>query len=154
MEQSMRNGLPYVLHWLGRPKQPWGRGKGMTLIGSGRTLPPEKASTHLKWLESSLSSDKQQFAQARNEARRAVIAAKNAWFSSMAAQAQQGRFGSKEVWKCIRDMQRGRRGLIPSRLSTILDEQGNVCTTTDTQHQRWRRHFTKVLNLQSQFCES
>ena len=64
-------------------------------------LPPEKASTHLKWLESSLSSDKQQFAQARNEAHQAVRAAKNAWFSSKAAQAKQGRFGSKEVWKCI-----------------------------------------------------
>ena len=61
------------------------------------------------------------------------------------------RFGGKKVWKCIKDMQHGRRGLIPLRLGTILDEEGNVCATTDSQKQRWRRHFTKVLNLESQF---
>ena len=106
---------------------------------------------YVKWLSSGLACDKQKFSQARSDARRAVRAAKNAWFSEKAKEAQQLRFGGKKVWKCIRDMQHGRRGLIPSRLGTILDEEGNVCVTTDSQKQRWRRHFTKVLNLESQF---
>ena len=33
----------------------------------------------------------------------------------------------------------------------MKDENGNVCTTVEAQQGRWIRHFTKVLNLQSQF---
>ena len=64
------------------------------------------------------------------------------------------RFGGKKVWKCIRDMQYGRRGLVPSRLTTVVDEEGNPCTTVEAQQQRWRRHLnTNILNIQSQFNE-
>ena len=45
------------------------------------------------------------------------------------------------------------RGLVPTRSATIRDENGNPCTTTDTQHQRRRRHFSNVLNIPSQFNE-
>ena len=33
----------------------------------------------------------------------------------------------------------------------VKDEGGNVCTTSEAQQQRWRRHFTKILNIQSEF---
>ena len=33
------------------------------------------------------------------------------------------------------------------------DEDGNVCTTAEAQGERWRRHFTKILNIQSEFDE-
>ena len=77
--------------------------------------------------------------------------AKNTWFTNKADEAEQSRFGRKEVWKCIRDMQYGRCGLVQSRLSTIVDECNNPCTTLEDQQQRWRRHFTKILTVQSQF---
>ena len=51
-------------------------------------------------------------------------------------------------------MQYGRRGLVPARLATVVDEEGNACTTAEAQQQRWRRHFTKALNIQSQFNEA
>jgi hypothetical protein len=35
-----------------------------------------------------------------------------------------------------------------------VDEEGNPCTTVEAQQQRWRRHFTKILNTQSQFNEA
>ena len=111
----------------------------------------KKNQLYQKWLGSGRSSDRQRFAKARSEARRAVRAAKNAWFTSKAEEAEQSRFGGKKVWKCIRDMQYGRRGLVPSRLSTVVDENGNPCTTLEAQQQRWRRHFTKILNIQSQY---
>ena len=66
-------------------------------------------------------------------------------------EAQKARFWGKRVWKCIRDMQYGRRGVVPSRSATIKDENGNPCTTPSAQQQRWQRHFTNVLNTQSQF---
>ena len=51
-------------------------------------------------------------------------------------------------------MQHGRRGLIPVRSKAVKDENGIACTSPKAQHQRWRQHFSKVLNLQSQFDES
>ena len=50
-------------------------------------------------------------------------------------------------------MQYGRRDLVPARLATVTDEEGNPCTTAEAQQQRWRRHFSKILNIQSQFKE-
>ena len=57
------------------------------------------------------------------------------------------------MWKAIREMQRGRRGLLPCRMAVIDDEEGVPCSSKDAQHQRWRRHFSKILNLRSQFEE-
>ena len=48
-------------------------------------------------------------------------------------------------------MQRCRRGLLPVKSVTIEDEDGVLCTSTVTQHQRWRRHFSKVPNVRSPF---
>ena len=48
-------------------------------------------------------------------------------------------------------MQRGRRGLVPVRTAVVRDEEGNVCDSPEEQQQRWRRHFTKILNIQSGF---
>ena len=43
----------------------------------------------------------------------------------------------KRVWQCIRDMQRGRRGLLPSTTVTINNEDGNPCTSLSDEQQRW-----------------
>lgn len=111
-----------------------------------------KTRNHLysKWLSTGRESDRQRFAMKRSEVRRTVREMKNAWFQKKAMEAQQGRFGSKKVWQCIRDMQRGRRGLVPIKRSTIKDEEGNLCTTVQEQQERWKRHFSTVLNIQSQ----
>ena len=59
---------------------------------------------YLRWLGSGLSSDRQNFSKARSETRRTVRAAKNAWFTSKAEEAQKSRFRGKNVWKRIKDM--------------------------------------------------
>lgn len=40
------------------------------------------------------------------------------------------------------------------RAATVWDEEGNLCSTLVPQQQRWRRHFTNILNIQSQFDET
>ena len=55
------------------------------------------------------------------------------------------------MWKCIRDIQRGRRGLVPTRSATIRDEDGASCCTMEAQNERWIRHFSNSLNVQSEF---
>ena len=57
------------------------------------------------------------------------------------------RFGGKEMYV---EVYKGHRGLRPSRVVSIEDEDGVPCVTTDAQHQRWRRHFNIVLNIRGQ----
>ena len=104
-----------------------------------------------KWLATKQPDDHLQFRKARAEAQQAIRRAKNEWFVAKAEEAERGRFGGKKVWQSIRAMQRGRRGLLPSVAVTINDENGNPCTSPSAQQQRWRRHFSRVLNMQSQF---
>ena len=67
------------------------------------------------------------FKVARKEAKKSIREAKNSWFR---AKAQRRRaFGRKKVWKCIRDMQFGRRGRGPTRVVVICDESGEPCST-------------------------
>ena len=82
---------------------------------------------------------------------RPIREAKNAWFLRKAEEIEREKFGGKKVWNAIRDMQRGRRGLLPSRSVVIHDEDGVLCSSKDTQHQRRHSHFTKVFNITSQF---
>ena len=95
--------------------------------------------------------DLQRFRQARGDARRAVRAAKNSWFQAMADEAQKGRFGGKEVWRCIRALQAGRRGLRQTRCTSICNDEGNICDSKVSKYQQWLRHFSRVLNIRSQF---
>ena len=108
----------------------------------------ERNQAYLRWLGSGLSSDKERFSKVRSAARKMVREVKNKWFSSKAEEAQNVRFGGKKVWQCIRDMQYGRRSLVPSRQMTLDDEEGNTCAMTiEDQQERWRRHFFEILNI-------
>ena len=106
---------------------------------------------HALWLNTGSGRDRGKFVKTHTKARQAVREAKNAWFQRKALEAERRRNNGKGVWKCIRDIQRGRRGLIPTRTAVVKDENGNSCNTPESQQQRWRRHFTNVLNLQSEF---
>ena len=120
-------------------------------LGELQPLLKVRNEAYSRWLGTRKQVDLTKFREARGEARRAVRRAKNAWFLEKAEEVERGRFGGKMVWKCIRDMQRGRRGLLPTRVVTIHDAEGVPCVSTSAQHQRWRQHFTKVLNIQSEF---
>ena len=47
--------------------------------------------------------------------------------------------------------EREERAIVPVRSAVVQDENGNSCTTTEAQQERWRRHFSKILNIQSDF---
>jgi len=68
-----------------------------------------------KWLASANRDDLTNFRQARSRARLAIRTAKNTWFQQHAELVEKEKLGGKIVWKCIRDMQRGRRGHVPCR---------------------------------------
>ena len=116
-----------------------------------KPLLDERSRLHARWLSTGSERDRKKFAEARRAARGAVRMAKNAWFQRKASEAERGKNGGKVIWRCIRDMQCGRSGLVPVRTTAVKDEDGNMCDTPELQQQRWRRHFTKILNLQSEF---
>ena len=138
-----------VLGRAGRQQPDWFRDAMQEL----KSLLNLRNAAYSRWLGTGKQEDLIRFKEARRKARKSVRKAKNAWFQEKAEEIEKERFGGKKVWKIIRDMQRGRRGLIPSRAVIICDEDGAPCVSTSDQHQRWRRHFTKVLNVRSQFDE-
>ena len=103
------------------------------------------------WLATGKEDDHVKFKQEDQEASRVIWKTKNDWFVAKATEIERGSFGGVEVWQGIRDLQYGRRGLIPSRVVTIDDENGNPCCDPASQQARWRRHFTTVLNICSHF---
>ena len=40
--------------------------------------------------------------------------------------------------------------MVPMRLAVVKDDNDNLCNTTESQHDRWSRHFNNILNVQSQ----
>ena len=82
-----------------------------------------------QWMCSGKLRDKRKFVKARRAARRTVRKVKNKWFQDKAAESLGGRNGGKMVWKCIRDIERSRRGLILMCVTVVKDEEGNPCTT-------------------------
>ena len=123
-------------------------------LGLLQPLLTRRNAAYSKWIGTGNPEDLVVFKRARREAKWAVREAKNRWFQKKAAAVEEGQFGGKQVWNCIRDMQHGRRGRVPSRVVTIHDENDIPCVDVVSQHQRWRRHFTKVLNVVSPFDES
>ena len=115
--------------------------------GELRPLFEERSRLYAQWLSSGKVRGRRKFVKARSAARKAVRDAKNGWCRRKAVEASAGRNGGKVVWKCIKDIQRSRRGLVPIRVTTIVtDEDGKPCTTPNSQQQRWH-HFEKVLNV-------
>ena len=93
----------------------WFREKAAVL----KPLLEQRNLCYIRWLSSKRESDKVKFAKARRDARRAIREAKNEWFQEKAADAQRGKLGGNIVWRCIRDIQRGRRGLVPVRSAVV-----------------------------------
>ena len=63
-----------------------------------------------------------QFKPASSVTRKAVRQVKSVYLDAKAVEAQEGHFRGKVVLKCIRYVQRACRGLIPSKMITIVME--------------------------------
>ena len=122
-------------------------------MGTLKPLLQSRNCAYTKWLTARKGNDLTRFKQAWIITLRAVRAAKNSWLQEKAEEAEKECFGGKKVWKCIRDMQRGCRGLLPLRSVVIKGENGEPCRNSTSQHQCWRKHLTTVLNVWSQ-CDA
>ena len=98
----------------------------------------ERNRMHTVCLSNGRETSRRKYADTHRAARLAVRAkaAKDAWFQQKASEAERGRNDGKVVWRCIRDVQRGRRGLVPVRSAVVQDKSGNSCTTTEAQQEK------------------
>ena len=58
------------------------------------------------------------------------------------------------TWKVIRQMQHGRAGRLPLRPSVVKKLSGDLCQGVEELSERWREHFIKVLNIETEFDEA
>ena len=57
------------------------------------------------------------------------------------------------AWRSIRDIQRVRGGLLPTKPSTIRNSEGVLCSSSTECVWRWREHFDRVFNASGQFFQ-
>ena len=112
----------------------------------------ERRLLHQRWVESGQAEDYTKFKIARTEARAAVRRAKNHWLADVAKQAELGRTSCRggSTWPAIRSIQRCFQGLRPVPVLGIKNENGTPCQSIEDQTKRWQRHFTKILNVESE----
>ena len=76
-----------------------------------------------RWYRSWLSREKEEarskFVSAQSTLRRVVKKVKNAWFQGKAMEVEQGKNSGKVAWHCIRNIQHGRRGLVPVKAAVV-----------------------------------
>ena len=104
------------------------------------------------WLSSGLQEDRERYVIQRRLVAQRIRCAKNVWFQRKSRQIEheieRGVCG-RGVWQGLRDIQRGRAGLKPTRTSVVRDENGDVCEGPDAILSRWHSHFSSILNIPS-----
>ena len=101
-----------------------------------RPMLEKRRGAYLEWLDTGNERERTKVAEMCSVVRRAVRDAKNSWFLRKAQETECGKHRGKVVWSCIRDIQRGRRGLVPMRAVVVNDEEGNPRKTPEAQQQR------------------
>ncbi len=137
MKRAMCETAGSVLGSAGRHRADWFKESEVDL----KPLIEKRNRMHSLWIGTGRERDKAKWMRACRDTRSRMRAAKNTWFQKKALEAERGKNG-KIVWKCIRDIQHGRRGLVPLRKAV---EAGAVCGTLELQHQRWRSQILNIL---------
>ena len=101
-------------------------------------------------LQDDSSASRRRFRQCERAVKDAVAKAKEDWIQKTAQAANVDGDG-RNRWQCVKQLQMVFRGRQPVRTSTVVDENGQLLSDSDAVIARWCRHFTKVLNVASNF---
>ena len=102
------------------------------------------------------NSDRQRYVLQRREVTKAVKKAKNDWLQEKANEVEVAMLSGgshRSMWKCLRELQRGRIGLRPVKTRTIKKANGDPCESVEESVTHWQEHFCQVLNVQSRYVE-
>ena len=120
----------------------------------GHLLKPQIEKRNLlfhKWLRSRRNSDRQRYMLQRREVLKAVKKAKNDWLQEKVEVANLSGGSQRNMWKSLRELQRGRAGLRPVKTRVIKKLNGDPCKSVEESMSRWQEHFCQILNTQIRF---
>ena len=70
------------------------------------------------------------------------------------AQGEKAVKDGRTRWQSIRKLQMAHTGRRPSRTTAILKEDGELTKSPEEVRSRWKRHFSKILNIPSEFAST
>ncbi len=108
------------------------------------------------WLRTHHHSHRQRYVAQRRLVASEIKRVKNEWFQAKAREVEHGMMtgaAGKGVWQGVREIQRGRCGLQPTRPKVIRNQNGEFCVGPSEVLHRWRDHFDAVLNVRSDYKE-
>lgn len=83
-----------------------------------------------------------------------LVRAKEEWICAVACAAESARHDGHIRWKCLKQLQGCSRGRTLRRRNAILNDSGELVSAPDDDRQRWKQHFSSVLNIASHFLDS
>ena len=79
--------------------------------------------------------------------------AKEAWISRVTREAELAKKNGKLRWTSIQKLQMAHVGIRPAQSATLYKRDGRVTSGPEEVKATWHQHFTKVLNIPSEYCQ-
>jgi len=112
-------------------------------------LMDNKTKARQRHLQLQSSSAKREFRLCQRLVKRAVDEAKEAWISRVIRDNRDG----KLQWDCIKKLQTAFQGRRPARSIRLRKPDGNLTMGPEELKQVWYEHFSRVLNVTSQYSQ-
>ena len=112
-----------------------------------------KRRARCRFLHDHNTSSKKEFRQHQRTVKKAVDEAKEAWISRVTREAELAKKNGKPRWKSIRVLQMAHVGRRPAQSATLYKRDGGVTSGPEEVKTTWHQHFTKILNMPSEYCQ-
>ena len=157
-----------------QPEDNWGRLKRCTVesaeecLGRARKRQPDwfldaidtlmplvtvKRRAYCRFLHAHTTSSKKKFRQHQRVVKKAVDEAKEAWITRVVREVECVRKDGKQRWMSIRKLQMAHVGRRPAQSTRLYKKEGGVTSGPEEVKTTWHQHFTKVLNIPSEYCQ-
>ena len=113
-----------------------------------------KNKAHNQMMKSDSVASRKEFRKHERKVKVAVDKAKEEWVKKVAVEGEKVKKNGRTRWNSIRKLQMADVGQRPSRSTAILKENGELTKSPEEVRSRWHRHFSNILNIPSEYCET
>ena len=111
----------------------------------------DKQEAYNRFLCTQNSETKKEFRKCQRNVKKAVDEVKEKWIRNVIRDAELNNKDGKQKWQCIRKLQLAYAGRKPIRSAKFYKQDGSMTETPEEVQKVWVEHFTKVLNVTSQY---
>ena len=112
-----------------------------------------KNASQKRMLQTNSTADRKAFRRCQRAVKAAVDEAKEKWMCRIASDAEKAIKDGRTRWQSIRKLQTAHAGRRPVRPSAVIKEDGELTKGPDEVKLRWHGHFSKILNIPSEYHE-